>query len=359
MTPLLSGLPGNVASISDSAPAPAPAVDVPADVSEQPALEYAEFAANLDPVVGELPFTVWPVPDSWQETSSPEQRPSAEELGAEAEQWLANIFGQLDTQLQVREGPLPGREAAGISAAVTGAVTKPPTPRGTTISDQVALQIDDLKPGLEADAVVEGKPQRARDPEGVAQLLVQKSESAPVELSRAVAQPPVAAIGSVSAVASHDASAPLPVTSSERSLNLAQVPQAQWGERMIGALRDSVELQFRNGLQQATIRLDPAELGRVEIQVSHEAGRLHVQIQAGQGDVVRLLQQTSERLRQELAGQHFVEVSVQVGADSQQERRGRQAPSSWVSEPAVQVSHLVEDDSAAGDSRRSDVLITV
>ncbi|UUD66087.1 flagellar hook-length control protein FliK [Pseudomonas seleniipraecipitans] len=128
---------------------------------------------------------------------------------------------------------------------------------------------------------------------------------------------------------------------------------------MIGALRDSVELQFRNGLQQATIRLDPAELGRVEIQVSHEAGRLHVQIQAGQGDVVRLLQQTSERLRQELAGQHFVEVSVQVGADSQQERRGRQAPSSWVSEPAVQVSQLVEDDSAAGDSRRSDVLITV
>lgn len=359
MTPLLSGLSGAKAPISGDAPAPA--VDVLTDAAEpSPVLENAGFAASLEQVFAEPLGSAWPVAEDWQQALPDEPQPSAEELGAEAEQWLANVFGQLDTQVQVRETSEHASDTRRMPAVAVSQVVLPLAPRGSLTSEQGARQVDATLPDLAPAAVTESKPARASViDDGVAQLLMHKLDPAPVEPSRSFSPLPATAIGIAAPVVSEGAAAQAPVAAAERALSFAQVPQAQWGERMIGALRDSVELQFRNGLQQATIRLDPAELGRVEIQLSHESGRLQVHIQAGQADVVRLLQQTSERLRQELLGQTFVDVSVQVGADNQQERRGRQGPPSWVDEPVVQAAQVSEDYGLASDSPRSDVLITV
>ncbi|MDH0099320.1 flagellar hook-length control protein FliK, partial [Pseudomonas sp. GD04158] len=146
----------------------------------------------------------------------------------------------------------------------------------------------------------------------------------------------------------------------ERSLKLP-VAQAQWGEQMLHSLREQVELQINQRIQNATIRLDPPELGSLEIFLSHESGRLNVQLSAANGEVARLLQQTSERLRQELVGQNFVQVNVQVSADAQGGRQQQQAQAQrWLVEDEVAAAvALPASGERNGAQSTSDVLVTV
>ncbi|CAM5252401.1 hypothetical protein SSTU70S_04299 [Stutzerimonas stutzeri] len=138
------------------------------------------------------------------------------------------------------------------------------------------------------------------------------------------------------------------------------IDEARWGEQMLQALRDNVELQLQQKIQSATIRLDPPELGALDIHLSHESGRLHVQLTAAHADVARLLQQTSDRLRQELVGQNFVQVNVQVGADAQGQQ-GRGQPRAPLAEdqslPAANAQQPASQ--TRGRERAADVLVTV
>ena len=143
----------------------------------------------------------------------------------------------------------------------------------------------------------------------------------------------------------------------ERGLKLA-APQARWGEQMLHALRETVEVQVQQRFQQATIRLDPPELGSLEIFISHENGRLSVHISAAQTDVVRLIAATSERLRQELVEQNTLQVQVQVSSDSQghsSRDQGRSARESAIADAQ-------QDGQAPADTptqRDNGVLVTV
>ncbi len=147
----------------------------------------------------------------------------------------------------------------------------------------------------------------------------------------------------------------------ERLLKL-QAPEAKWGEQMLHALREHVEVQLQQRQQSASIRLDPPELGSLEIHLSHESGRLTVQLSAAHADVARLLQQTSDRLRQELVGQHFVQVNVQVAADGQSGQQGQARQRMPAGEEPVAANGLAEDtaqDTERSGSRARDVLVTV
>lgn len=145
----------------------------------------------------------------------------------------------------------------------------------------------------------------------------------------------------------------------EQSLKL-QGPEAKWGEQMLHSLRESVDLQVQQRMQSATIRLDPPELGSMEILLKHEAGHLTVHINAAQVDVARLLQQLSERLRQELIEQDFAQVSVEVSSDGESEQQQSKQRRRQVlgEEPVMnaQPGAAPHKDKAA---RTSDVLITV
>ena len=149
-----------------------------------------------------------------------------------------------------------------------------------------------------------------------------------------------------------------PLQSADRALKL-QAPEAKWGEQMLHALRENVDLQIQQKIQNATIRLDPPELGSMEILLSHESGRLSVHLSAANADVARLLQQTSDRLRQELVAQHFVQVNVQVGADSGgQQGQPRQRPVLAGEEtPLAARPQAQEQHRESGRAR--DVLVTV
>jgi flagellar hook-length control protein FliK len=88
-------------------------------------------------------------------------------------------------------------------------------------------------------------------------------------------------------------------------------------------------------MEQAVIRLEPPQLGRIDIAIRHSAGTLEVNISATNGEVLRQLQAVSDNLRGDLSQRQFTEVAVSVTpapknsnaapfGDPQQQGRGRQ-----------------------------------
>lgn len=137
-----------------------------------------------------------------------------------------------------------------------------------------------------------------------------------------------------------------------------QAPEAKWGEQLLHALRDNVQVQIQQKIQNATIRLDPPELGSLEIYLSHEAGRLNVHITASQADVARLIQHTSDRLRHELAGPQFTQVNVQTSAEGQGgQQQSRERQRLLTDELILANEQPVVSDPQA--NRPGDVLVTV
>lgn len=95
----------------------------------------------------------------------------------------------------------------------------------------------------------------------------------------------------------------------------------KWGEQMLQVLHDRVTLQAQQNLQEAKIRLDPPDLGKLDLVVRVEGDRLSVQINANAAATREALMQVSDRLRAELQSQNFVHVDVNVGSDQGGQRR--------------------------------------
>ena len=171
--------------------------------------------------------------------------------------------------------------------------------------------------------------------------------------------PAIAAARSLgdTAPASGGASTGSPAAAVAERLVRLEGNDAQRGEQMLQALRQNVQLQVQQSQQVATIRLDPPELGSLEIQVSQESGKISVQINAAQADTLRLLQQTSDRLRHELLTQQFVQVNVQVGGDGRSGQQSRQ-DQGGSSEVLVRGNPLNDSGQASRTAPR-DVLATV
>ncbi|MFG0885371.1 flagellar hook-length control protein FliK [Vibrio sp. CJQ_6] len=95
----------------------------------------------------------------------------------------------------------------------------------------------------------------------------------------------------------------------------------KWGEQMLQVLHDRVTLQAQQHLQEAKIRLDPPDLGKLDLVVRVEGDRLSVQINANAAATREALMQVSDRLRAELQSQNFVHVDVNVGTDQGGQRQ--------------------------------------
>ncbi|EAR57278.1 LafE [Photobacterium sp. SKA34] len=94
-------------------------------------------------------------------------------------------------------------------------------------------------------------------------------------------------------------------------------PQSpQWGEKMLNILQDRVSLQATQNMQEARIRLDPPDLGKLDLIVKMDGDKLNVQISANNNAVRDALNQVSERLRHDLQ-QQFVSVDVNISHDKQ------------------------------------------
>ncbi len=126
------------------------------------------------------------------------------------------------------------------------------------------------------------------------------------------------------------ASSPAVVTNSiaaENSPEWAAVrvdPQAaKWGEQMLNVLHDRITLQAQQNLHEAKIRLDPPDLGKLDLVVRVEGDRLSVQIHANTAATREALMQVSDRLRSELQEQNFVHVDVNVGSGQREQQQSQ------------------------------------
>jgi flagellar hook-length control protein FliK len=130
-------------------------------------------------------------------------------------------------------------------------------------------------------------------------------------------------------------------------------------QQLHAALGERLQVQVKNQIQHATIRLDPPDMGKIDISMQIENGRMQVHINASQGEVYRALQQVSNDLRQSLTEQNFMQVNVQVSSQSGQQQGGKEQPFAD-SQAAVLAAAEQENDSQGADRREDDsVLLTV
>ncbi|MCF6752667.1 flagellar hook-length control protein FliK [Pseudomonas stutzeri] len=360
--------------------AAAPMLDGHAATGEQPGVFGAQMARAADaeqlpPVdLPALPFGALPVAPTDDAASGLPAREaaSAAESSPEltAEQWLLGMLGQQQAQVQARDAGQPAAPVAPAAialvatAAPTLATAEPLSVSTVTLPPTAPLVqgVADAAPTL---AETRLPPSRAGAEPMLATAAAPLADAG-TEVAQRIADPVDALLGVDDAGARGESSgvagerpALSPQLGGERLLKL-HTPQARWGEQMLQALRDNVELQLQQKIQSATIRLDPPELGALEIHLSHESGRLNVQLSAAHADVARLLQQTSDRLRQELVGQNFVQVNVQVGADGQgQQGRGQPRAPLAEDQPLPAANAQQPATQARGRERAADVLVTV
>ncbi|MCE0489853.1 flagellar hook-length control protein FliK [Pantoea sp. Mb-10] len=121
------------------------------------------------------------------------------------------------------------------------------------------------------------------------------------------------------------------------------------------ALGERLHLQIAQSTQKATIRLDPPHLGKVEVSIHYEEGKLQVHIQAAQPEVYRALQQVSHELRGTLSEENSVTVNVQI---SQQQSEQRQNGQSQPRSAAPIAGHEPCDERAERQSQHDHSILT-
>ncbi|WP_440467901.1 flagellar hook-length control protein FliK [Pseudomonas sp. YH-1] len=300
--------------------------------------------------------------DSRDSDAQGQQAEEASPSGAES--WLAGMLSQAGLVVQARDNPSERTSArvAGFATQAAGSSAQP-TPSAVKPEDMLLPPAELSEEPAKATA-----PAPREATQSQAQTLLQQHLAAAVQApdSSVPALPAAALDPRLPAAAAADGNAQPSATTPasplfDRPLHLKGNNEAHWGEQMVSALRDNVELQLGQRVQNATIRLDPPELGALEILVRHEAGQLNVQISASNGDVVRMLQNTSERLRQELVGQNFLQVNVQVSSDSQPGQQGQQNRQRFAEEQLAVAANPRDAQASDRSAPRgdSDVLITV
>lgn len=99
---------------------------------------------------------------------------------------------------------------------------------------------------------------------------------------------------------------------------------SMWAEQMLAPLTERLRVQSQLGVKQATLRLDPPNLGKLDLQVRTEDDRVFIQISATNPMVRDQLLQLSDRLRQDiLHGQAYSQVSVEIGQPGGEQPAGQ------------------------------------
>ncbi|HEU4844547.1 MAG TPA: flagellar hook-length control protein FliK [Burkholderiaceae bacterium] len=133
------------------------------------------------------------------------------------------------------------------------------------------------------------------------------------------------------------------------SVKLAGTPE-QWQQPLREALGDRLQLQLQRNDEHAVIRLEPPNMGRVEISIRHLGGTLQVNLSANNSEVLRQLNSIGDSVRQDLSQRQFSDVAVTVSAAPRGmlaggDGRGREQQGQQ--EPARTPGRALSDDSDA------------
>ncbi|MEC4725938.1 flagellar hook-length control protein FliK [Shewanella sp. D64] len=98
-------------------------------------------------------------------------------------------------------------------------------------------------------------------------------------------------------------------------------PQAQQAQELLSPLREQLRFQIDQQIKKAEIRLDPPELGKVELSIRLDGDRLHIQMHAANASVRDSLLIGLERLRAELAMDHGGQIDVDIGQGEKEQEK--------------------------------------
>jgi flagellar hook-length control protein FliK len=108
------------------------------------------------------------------------------------------------------------------------------------------------------------------------------------------------------------AAQPAPAAGSD-AVRLAGTPE-QWQQPLRDALGDRLQLSLQRNNDHAMIRLEPPNMGTVEISIRHSAGALQVNLSASNSEVLRQLNNIGDSVRQDLSQRSLGDVAVTVSA---------------------------------------------
>ena len=82
---------------------------------------------------------------------------------------------------------------------------------------------------------------------------------------------------------------------------------------MVQLLQERIQFQMNQSISEAKVRLDPPELGKIDLLVRLDLDKLNIQLNTAQLSTKEILSQISERLKNELINQSNMNVEVNIG----------------------------------------------
>jgi len=246
---------------------------------------------------------------------------------------------QVSQAVQAAQG---GPHGGTDDAATTDAPAQP-----LAVPGQDGRRAAPTLPQAALSQITQAQPTQPAQPEATAasvRLAVQGNATGGADAQDAGTDHTGAPAGTNAAAATPLPGAPAaaPAQPAADTVKLAGPPTA-WRQSLQETLGDRLNVHVANNVQQATISIEPPQLGRIDIAIRHSAGTLEVNISATNGDVLRQLQTVSDNLRNDLSQRQYTEVAVTVSpaprnnaapfGDPQQQGRGRQQGRDQDNEP--------------------------
>ncbi|MYN19359.1 flagellar hook-length control protein FliK, partial [Rugamonas sp. FT107W] len=129
-------------------------------------------------------------------------------------------------------------------------------------------------------------------------------------------------------------------------VKLAGAPD-QWQQPLREALGDRLQVQLQRNNDHAVIRLEPPNMGSIEISIRHSAGSLQVNLSANHSEVLRQLNTIGDSVRQDLSTRQYADVSVTVSssrAQAQADSGGRNGQQRGQDQGRAPGRALADDD---------------
>lgn len=296
---------------------------VPAPFQQWLGLDPAMLAADAA-IVAQLPVEAAPADtEAKTETAAPEGETavSAEPLLAAMSMTMPMMAAAMPAMMMAMPAAVRPATTANGNAAELPAGDAPAALPVAGASVQSA-DLPDTAPALPAGGAL---PMPAADSPAL-QLARQAASVQPVQSAQAGASQSAAAVAAPVAAeakaalpadtlgAAFGVSAPTAPTAAAKGSDTVALagPPTAWRQTLQEALGERLQLSSGKNVDQAVIRLEPPNLGRIDISIRHAAGSLEVNISATHGEVLRQLNTVSENLRSDLAQRQYGEVSVNV-----------------------------------------------
>ncbi|MEE2024045.1 flagellar hook-length control protein FliK [Alkalimonas mucilaginosa] len=129
--------------------------------------------------------------------------------------------------------------------------------------------------------------------------------------------------------------------------DLTGLQSSQWGQKLVHLLSDKINVQLGQQIQRAQIRLDPPQLGVIELSVSVDGDRTSVQLYAANSQLREAMQQHLDQLRQQLTQRFGAEHSLELDVRDQAQQQTKHHQSAVQTIASQQGSEEAELNTAA------------